>query len=309
VRASIGTLAVLGLVDLKIVETPTTAYFLQYSPRGCSAKCAYCLQSRKLSNGSSDKLGRVTWPLISLEIIKKMWRKSFTRICFQTVIKLNFVSEALEALRTIKSFEPELPVSLAITPVPRSYLEEVKRLGVDALGVGLDTATQALFKKWAKPYSWDLYWRFIERAVEVYGKGNVYVHLITGLGESLRELVDTMKRIYRLGGRVALFNYVNERGVSLVDIKYYRLIQLVRYLLEHGVDPELYIDYEHYTVKREIPLNNIVDAFYTSGCPGCNRPFYSESPRGPLYNIPSKRLLEAYYKRLREELLNIGVYL
>jgi biotin synthase-related radical SAM superfamily protein len=27
-------------------------------------------------------------------------------------------------------------------------------------------------------------------------------------------------------------------------------------------------------------------AFETSGCPGCNRPYYNESPRGPLYNYP-----------------------
>jgi biotin synthase len=118
-----------------------------------------------------------------------------------------------------------------------------------------------------------------------------------------------MRKIYRLGGRIALFNYINERGVSPVNIKYYRLVQLARFLLENGLNPDLYIDYEHYIVKGEIPLDNILEAFYTSGCPGCNRPFYSESPRGPLYNIPSRRLLGIYYEKLREELLSIGVSL
>jgi len=27
-------------------------------------------------------------------------------------------------------------------------------------------------------------------------------------------------------------------------------------------------------------------AFQTSGCPGCNRPYYNERPGGPLYNYP-----------------------
>ena len=27
-------------------------------------------------------------------------------------------------------------------------------------------------------------------------------------------------------------------------------------------------------------------AFQTSGCPGCNRPYYNESPSGPIYNYP-----------------------
>ena len=33
------------------------------------------------------------------------------------------------------------------------------------------------------------------------------------------------------------------------------------------------------TVKTGIP-------FMTSGCPGCNRPYYNERPSGPLYNYP-----------------------
>lgn len=28
--------------------------------------------------------------------------------------------------------------------------------------------------------------------------------------------------------------------------------------------------------------------FMTSGCPNCNRPFYNESPLGPMYNFPRK---------------------
>jgi biotin synthase len=33
---------------------------------------------------------------------------------------------------------------------------------------------------------------------------------------------------------------------------------------------------------------NSGEPFRTSGCPGCNRPFYNESPRGPIYNYPRK---------------------
>ncbi len=307
IRASVGTLAVLGLLDFKLVEKPMTAYFLQYSPRGCNANCVFCAQSH--SRGGSDKLGRVTWPVISLETVEKYWKKSFTRICFQTVIKPGFPSEALSVLMTMRSFEPELPISLAVTPIPRHYLVEAKRLGVEMLGVGLDTSTPVLFEEWSKPHSWELYWKFTERAVEIYGEGNVYVHLIMGLGESLRELVEVMKRIYRLGARVALFNYVDERGSPRVNIRYYRLAQLARFILEHELDPDLYINYEKSVVEKDLPISNIVGAFYTSGCPGCNRPFYNESPRGPLYNIPSQRLLLAYYEKLREELRSIGVIL
>jgi len=43
-----------------------------------------------------------------------------------------------------------------------------------------------------------------------------------------------------------------------------------------------------YGVNKSI-LNNEVKTgvpFLTSGCPSCNRPFYNEKPRGPLYNFP-----------------------
>jgi biotin synthase len=309
VRASIGTLAKLGLLDLKYSESPTTAYLLQYSPIGCSGGCRFCLQSRRALSRSSDKLGRVTWPTVDLETLASSWKSVFTRVCLQTVIKPGFHLEALEILRFIRSFEYVKPLSLAITPVPKHILEEARKLGVDSLGVGLDVATKGLFEAWGKPYSWDLYWLFIKRGVEVYGAGSVYVHLIAGLGESLRELVYAMKRIYELGGRVALFNYINEKGTSPVSIQYYRLAQIARLLLEQGLNPDEYIDYEHLKTVRDIPVNRLEEAFYTSGCPGCNRPFYNESPRGPIYNIPSRQMLDAYIERLREELGSIGVHL
>jgi biotin synthase len=28
------------------------------------------------------------------------------------------------------------------------------------------------------------------------------------------------------------------------------------------------------------------EAFRTSGCPDCNRPYYNEKPSGPMYNYP-----------------------
>lgn len=309
VRASIGTLAALGLVDVKMRDKPLVAYLLQYSPSGCRAGCAFCLQSRKLFElRKGEYLGRIPWPVVDLELLEKSWRKVFNRICFQTVIKPGFEREALEVMRKIRSFEGSLPLSVAITPVPTSYLRELRSLGVDALGIGFDTATEYLFEKWGKPYSWQIYWKFIEKAIEVFGRNNVYVHLIVGLGETLAEMVRTIKNIYGLGARVALFNYVDEKGVSQISITYYRLVQLARYMVENGLNPDEYIDYEKQVLVRE-PELDILQAFYTSGCPSCNRPFYNEKPSGPLYNIPSERALSTYVNSLRKELAEIGVNL
>ncbi len=307
VRVSIGTLAKLKLVDIKVFEELSTAYLLQYSETGCFAKCKFCLQSQASPKASREWLGRVNWPVISVDRLKSAWRTLFKRACLQTVIKPNFHKEAIRVLRELREIDPLTSFSLAITPVSSDTLKEARELGVDTLGVGLDTANPELFEKWGKPHSWTTYWRFIEEGVNVYGAGNVYVHLIAGLGESNRDIVKTMKKAYRAGCRVALFAYTDPRGNTRVDIKRYRLIQLARFLLENGLDPDLYIDYDNEVVKKDIPISNVLDAFYTSGCPNCDRLYYNESPRGPLFNIPSPYTLREYIDRLREELRYIGV--
>ena len=45
--------------------------------------------------------------------------------------------------------------------------------------------------------------------------------------------------------------------------------------------------------------------FVTSGCPSCNRPFYNESPSGPLYNFPCPPKKEEI-DQIVEELLVSG---
>lgn len=308
IRASIGTLALLGLIDLKMIEEPRVAYLLQYSTMGCRANCMFCLQSRGSSGRRRiDYLGRVYWPPVELNQLRDNWRRVFNRICLQTVIKPGFTREALDILRELRSLDPDIPISLAITPVPVEVIREARSMGVDSLGIGLDTATSSLFEKWSKPYSWSTYWRFIEKAVDVFGEGNVYVHLVTGLGESLLEVVSVMKKIHSIGARIALFNYVDETGRTRVDLVYYRLVQLARYMIESGLDPDTYIDYSERKIRREIPLGDIYRAFYTSGCPDCNRPFYNENPSGPLYNIPSEKILHDYLEKLTGELISIGV--
>ncbi|MFX1395096.1 MAG: radical SAM protein, partial [Promethearchaeota archaeon] len=48
-------------------------------------------------------------------------------------------------------------------------------------------------------------------------------------------------------------------------------------------------------------FKNIIEensAFVTPGCPGCNRPYYTSKPSGPIYNFPrnlvEKEKLEIY---------------
>jgi biotin synthase len=42
------------------------------------------------------------------------------------------------------------------------------------------------------------------------------------------------------------------------------------------------------------------DAFQTSGCPGCNRPFYTERPGGVLYNFPRPLQRDEFQLAIKE---------
>ncbi|KSW12129.1 hypothetical protein CF15_05010 [Pyrodictium occultum] len=311
VRASIGTLAVLGLERIPLAARPTTAYLLQYSPQGCMARCMFCSQS-VFSRAGRSLLSRVTWPVVRLGDILSRWRRGlFARVCIQTVLRPGFACEAYKLLEGLRRVDPDTPASVTTTPVAAGVLEAWRRLGVDTLGVGLDAASPRVFAEAGKPYSWSTYIGFIGRAVGVYGRGRVYVHLVAGLGETPAEMLKAMKLIYSLGARVALFSYTRVPGTPRrfpgVDIHTYRVYQVARLLLEEGLDPLDYIDPGPPARFARRPPVDPLPGLLTSGCPGCNRPFYNESPRGPIYNYPSARLLQRDRGLLEEQLRRIGL--
>ncbi len=311
IRASIGTLAKLGLASIKMSAEPMTAYLLQYSEYGCWASCTFCAQSRS-NNVSKEYLARVLWPAVELEkLAESLKQGKFLRVCIESILKPRFFEELIAIIEKLRE-SVSAPLSVAITPIPRSELKTLRRSGVDMLGIGLDAATPSIFEAVRKPFTWSTYMEFVAHGVEVFGRGNVVVHVIAGLGESLEEAVNTMKKLYSIGARVALFRFTPitaSRATNLgIDISKYRLLQLVNEMLKHGYEVSQYLEFEGDRVKqlRRIPID-ILDAVLTSGCPGCNRPFYNESPRGPIFNYPSKELAKRDEVKIVEELRRAGI--
>jgi len=319
VRASIGTLASLGLLDIKMLEKPYTAYILQYSENGCEAECLFCPQSR-VNFSRKDLVSRVVWPRIELEkLIKAIKRKNvFARICVQNVIKPSFEEEFLEIIRNIRRSNIRTPLSASITPVSKELLIKLKELGVDYLGVGLDAASPRVFKIVRKPFTWGKYMDFIRDGIEVFGLRKVDVHLIFGLGESEREFVETMKKIYELGAEIALFAYTPVKG-TLLNIKKqppilsWRKMQIAKHLIESGQESKMFFVGDRVCFEKNFlqqllkNLEKHVKLFLTTGCPSCNRPFYNESPKGPYYNFPSIPFAKERLAIIREDLEKIIV--
>ncbi len=241
-------------------------------------------------------LSRITWPVIELDKIAPGLRK-FKRVCFQTVLKPGYLEESVRVVRKLS--ETGVPLSLAITPVERDVLMELRDAGVERLGVGLDAASKKVFNLMDKPFSWTTYLNFIREGVDVFGRRKVHVHLIVGLGERTEELVETMKLIKSIGASTALFAFTPVRGIRLniraPALAAYRRAQIMRFMVDENVDLRRLL------VEPEL----MKKALLTSGCPGCNRPFYNERPSGPMYNYPSPELVERDWPIIIEDMRKV----
>ena len=180
------------------------------------------------------------------------------------------------------------------------------KAGVDRIGIALDAATEALFKKVkgkdaGGSYSWKNQFGMLSEALAVFGKGNVSTHVIVGLGETEKEAVQIIQKCVDMSVLPALFAFTPIRGTALEKcsppaLKSYRRVQLARYLIVKGLatfdamqfDAEEKITGFGLTNQDLKPIIESAEPFLTSGCKDCNRPFYNEKPSGPIYNYPKK---------------------
>jgi biotin synthase len=307
IRASIGTLALLGREKMKMLERPTTAYLLQYYDKGCQAQCLFCSQSSS-NLGNKDFISRVRWPKVELESLVVDLKKStaFSRICIQNVVKHDFQNELIRIATEIKDSGIKTPISVGTTPIHSSTLETLQNLGVDQIGVGLDIASRETFSHIKKPFRWKDFWEFIERCVALFGNGHVYVHLIYGTGQTETEFAKTMERVYKIGAEVALFSFTPLQGTPMAnlsqpEITQYRRIQVIKFMLSKGLKLNEILEGNEIKIDLNGKSEEIELAFLTSGCPGCNRPFYNERP-SKIYNYPSLSMLKAEHQLVQRQL-------
>ncbi|OYT58474.1 radical SAM protein, partial [Euryarchaeota archaeon ex4484_178] len=187
-----------------------------------------------------------------------------------------------------------LPVSVSIVPISSRDMYRLKNSGVQILSIALDAANREVFdevkgSKVGNRFTWDTHWEALLRAKEIFEEVNT--HIIVGLGETDEDIYRVLKRLRDFGITVGLFAYTPLFGGTQPDLGRYRVIQLTSYLLSRGYDDFLEIK-EGRIKKIEVPLeekDKIMRGlpFLTSGCPGCNRPYYNEHPGGVIYNYPS----------------------
>jgi biotin synthase len=318
VRVSVGTAALLKLDEYWLDVKPTTAYLMTYTEGSCTANCAFCPQARE-SPSNKSLLSRVLWPIYPTEEAMDGLHRadaSLQRACIQTVNYPGFFNDALALLRKIKEVR-EIPVSIDTSPLTRAQMMELQTEGLDRIGIPLDLATEELFDrvKGAQtrgPYRWEKHFKALSTAVEVFGARRVLSNLIIGLGETEREAVGLIQRLKDMRVHTALFAFTPIPGTTLSrqpqpPLDAYRRIQLARHLITGGLSSIHGMEFDDegritgFGIDEETKARILQDgeAFRTSGCPGCNRPYYNERPSGPFYNYPRRLTVEEAEKEAR----------
>lgn len=289
-RASAGTAAKIGFKNGPIPEGLKTAYFMLDGE--CIFNCQYCTHAcSSLCNGNS--LSRVVWPQVpDIEnLVSRVLSSGFKRICLQIVSYRGYKKDVL----TLLNLFGDMRVSVSVRAKNIREVEEYFAAGADRVSVSLDVATPRLYttiRGGTLQNTLDLL-----RSSSSQFSGRITTHVIVGLGETDREIINLFFKLKEINVTTALFAFTPIKGTALQNrerpsVLRYRKIQLARYMIYSGYNLEDFIFDENTLAGFKQLPKEPERAFLTSGCPDCTRPFYNEKPNGVLYNIHTERLLK-----------------
>ena len=296
IRVSIGSLAILHIKDVKLLARPTTIY-LMVNER-CVFNCAYCAQARK-SKANIENLSRVTWPKEKFATVLNALEEmpdAYKRICFQVVNGVDSFDKTYAFVEAIREKNIKAPISVAIREFRVDRLEKLFQAGVERIGLPLDVVSEKAFEK----LRGGNYQKTIAQIVDIGKrfKGHITTHIIVGLDETDRELYNALKLLFDNDILVSLFAFTPVKDTPLenhpkLPLERYRKWQFVRSLFFKGIPFEpVFSGDELIGVKinlKEEELQELLNDgsnYMTQGCKACNRPFYNETPTGPMYNFP-----------------------
>ena len=282
---------------------------------GCAGNCGYCGLSMRRPGTYEDKsFIRVEWPVYKLtDIIEKISENvdRVKRICLSMITNKKAREDTWEITKALKQ-NLDIPISLLSSPtiLDKSDLYRFTENGADMIGIAVDCATPHLFEKIRGeavkgPHKWERYWKYYEEALEIFGKRKAGVHLIVGLGETEREMIETIQKAYDMGGSTHLFSFFPECNSLLSQhpqplVGQYRRVQLARFLIDEGISRIDNFSFDSFGKLIDFGilqdnLSSIIETgtpFMTSGCPGrdgevaCNRPYANCLPGPEIRNFP-----------------------
>jgi biotin synthase len=315
VQMSTAAAITLGLVPGKMHRTACThcLNLLVTYPEGCRANCAYCglARHREEARDYADRnFIRVDWPTARYDdVIARVKagadKGQFQRMCISMITHPNSNADTFVLLGKWMREVPQVPVSILSNPttLDKHDLVRMQQMGADIFTVALDAVTPAIFERTRgkgvdSPHQYAHYWQAIEWAAAVFGPEKFGAHLICGMGETEREILDVAQQIRDMGGHNHMFAFFPERGSLMEDWPpaergQWRRVQLARFIIDYagGHLRDMRFDDEGRVIGFGVPeqeLAEIINSgkpFRTSGCPGkdddvsaCNRPYGDSGP-------------------------------
>jgi lipoyl synthase len=296
IRLSAGTAARLGLSRMKADAWPTTAYLLH--GEGCRLDCAFCPQARGAS-AQAGRLGRVAWPAFPRDLLRDCLHGAaeagLKRICLQAVREKDGVDILPELIAELREASG-LPLSVSARIESAAEAAALLEAGAERVSIALDAVTPELYACF-KGGSFEKRCNLLLDCARLF-PGRIATHIICGLGETEEEAASAMAGFFREGVPVALFAFTPLKGTRLAghpppEPASYRRLQALHYLLRQGLAsyPDLRFSEGKLISCGLVPVElkrhlSSGEAFQTSGCPGCNRPYYNERPGRFIYNYP-----------------------
>ena len=295
---------------------------LQNYPEGCYANCSYCGLARERPGVAEENTFiRVSWPLFPTDLVaekigeqdeKQAARGGIGRVCIAQVQDARAYRDLVDMTRRVRGAAPEVPISALVSAptLNQERLATIREAGADIIGIGLDAASRELFhdtrgRGVRGPHDWDQHWEIARAARRLFGPWKVNFHVIIGLGETDRELVELFHRLHAEEIAAYLFSFNPEPGTRMQDvprapIQRLRRIQLVKHLIEKEglADGAVTFDDDGSIVRVDAPADVVRTAtesgvpFMTDGCPdragevACNRPFGSYRPGEEFRDYP-----------------------
>ncbi|MEW6031273.1 MAG: hypothetical protein AB1645_00095 [Bacillota bacterium] len=281
---------------------PTTAY-LMVGER-CVSDCAFCPQARGAAS-REDLLSRVNWPEVNEAGERSFWEGlaraaaegRLRRACVQATSSRAVREAVRQVVTRLGEVSPGLPVCVSAAVEDLDGVREVLGWGAERVSLALDAATPELYAR-LKGGDFDSRLDLLAAAARRF-PGRLGTHLISGLGETERDMVLLFQTLTDLGVTVGLFAFTPVPGTRLADraspdLASYRRLQAALSLVRRAEAraEAMTFDGEGRLVGYGRPWDEVTrlldggEAFRTSGCPDCNRPYYNERPSGVLYNYP-----------------------
>ncbi len=289
----------------------------------CSRDCAFCPQARTASS-REDLLARVNWPEVGRSAAggaatsaaegqdeavgqadQAFWDglcraaddRQLRRACFQLTASPGVLAKVEREVRRLHALRPDLPICVSVAARDIEEIARIMGWGAERVTLALDAATPDLHRE-HKGGSLEPRLSLLIQAAARF-PGRIGTHLIAGLGETEKDLVALIGSLHDAGVTVALFAFTPIPGTRLAgrtppDLHSYRRIQAARQLISEGRAraADMTFDEQGRLSSYGRPWEEVRaalaggEAFRTSGCPDCNRPYYNERPSGPLYNYP-----------------------